>query len=36
MKRCGVAKDWPAYLADFRTRSQGQTALQQALAKAGL
>jgi len=36
MKRCGVAKDWPAYLADFRTRYQSLQPLQEALTKAGL
>ena len=36
MKRCGMAKDWPAYLADFRTRYQALQPLQEALTEAGL
>ncbi|MCS7306593.1 MAG: SWIM zinc finger family protein [Thermoguttaceae bacterium] len=36
MRRCGTAKQWPAYLTDFRTRYQGLPALQEELAKAGL
>ena len=36
MKRCGIGKDWPTYLADFRARYQGLPALQEELTKAGL
>jgi len=36
MKRTGAAQEWPAYLADFRSRHQGLHALQDELTKAGL